>query len=297
MSGPVGVCYNPISGGGRAKRAATELAELFSSAGIPCSTFETRPRYEPGEVEQHLRSIVALVVAGGDGTIMGLLEPLALTQVPVYMMGFGNESLFARAFGMAPNPRAAFAAVERMAVTRHFYATVNDRPFFSMVSVGLDSEVVSRIAKSRTGPIGFRGYVGPTCAGLLGFRVPKISLSVRGEPVVEEELGYINIASSPHYARSLNPVADASTTHEELVARFYPHRSTWWYLTWLPSLLLGRPIPARRSRRFAGTEMSLSTVPSGVPVQADGECVGETPVLIRRSSRMLLVLESVRQFG
>lgn len=287
----IGLLFNPISGSGRSSKIAARLAEELSRHGYEPLLQESRTVYEGSFLADFFRSIDALLVIGGDGTIRALLQALSESKTPVYLVPGGNESLFARHFGMSRDFSQILAALAAGNFTEATIAQIHQGFFFSMVSLGLDSLVVGKIASTRRGPIGHIGYVKPTLQSLVGFSAPHLSISVDGKTLVQQEQGFAIAANTRQYARNLGLVPEACGTKELLHVRFFPYRRLTDYVPWLWSMAASRPVSLRHSRYASGTTCLIETsTEKPWPVQADGEHVGNTPMQLKTFAGRIKVL-------
>ena len=287
----VTVVFNPASGAGRGRRLADRAALRLSDAGHTPTVIESARVYSSDHAEQIFDETELVVVCGGDGTLRGLLEPLSQTATPVYMLPTGNESLFARAFSMSRCTSEMCQAIDGWHVARHYFGRVNGQPFFTMASIGLDSEVVHMLHEDRTGPIGHHGYVMPTVRALFRHRVPILSVSVDGKPAVVRTKGYFIASNTREYALRIHFVPEASSEAPRLYARFLPCRSTLGWFQWIIRARCGLIGNATSAPLLEGEEFSVS-VDGGpaVYVQADGDPAGGTPATISSSGEFISVL-------
>lgn len=282
------VYFNPISGGGRGAKIAELLRKKLEASGMSVAVERSSPRYDLAALEATLRAYDRVVIIGGDGTLRPLLPGLAATGVPLTMIPAGNESLFCRRFGMSADPATLVRTISEGAVEEHRYGLANDQPFFTMVSVGLDSAVVARIDEGRAGPIGYKGYLLPTLIEFFRFRSPSIRLCAGSDELFHGP-AYIIVANSPEYARGLNPVAEADSASDALAVRVFPNLERWGYLRLLLRLALGMGIPNGRGIGFFGAEFSIESDPC-YPVQADGDALARTPVHCTIAPRTIRVI-------
>ena len=291
----VGILYNPISGAGMGERNSIAIKDTLENLGITAELRQTKREYPNGEIKKFLDSVDVLLVAGGDGTLMGLIPELKDHKTPVYLIPSGNESLFARSFGMSTRPEDIVAAIRQAKVNSHYYGICDERPFFLMGSVGFDSKVIDRIDRTRTSSIGHIGYVIPVIEQLLSYQPPKITLEVDGKVVVDDTPGFLIIANRPEYALGLDLVPEAESQVPELTARFFPNHQPLELVIWLLNKALGYGIPTNNCSLFTGNSFTISVSnPDQFPIQFDGEAGGITPVTITSSTSQVRVLEGVR---
>lgn len=282
------VLFNPISGGGRGQKLANEVRLALLSAGFEPLVESSQRAYPAGHLERALQSSIAAVVVGGDGTMRPLLRQLADSGVPVTMVPAGNESLFCRVFGMTTDPAHVVERIRGGSIEEHWFGLAGDEPFFSMVSVGLDSAVVWRISRTRRGPIGTKGYVLPTLVELSSFRAPNLSLMENGVQLFAGP-AYVIAANTKEYARRLNPVPDADSRRPELAVRVFPGLGRAGYARMLLRLAAGMGLPAGAGIGFKGSSFEIASG-EPYPVQADGDAIGHTPLSIRISAKPVRVL-------
>lgn len=290
----VAIVYNPISGDGSGKKMAEEARSFLEKQGHTVRLRESEAKYDAQEIAQFFDSADAIVVAGGDGTVMGLLPHIVKSGVPFYMLPGGNESLIAKEFGMKRDPSDIAARLENVASTHHF-GTIEcngeKRPFFIMASLGLDSAIVADIAKNRHAPVGDIGYLMPTVRSLMNYQAPKVTLKVDGNEVISNEPGFLIVANSKQYAKNLGLVPEADTTSNELCARFVPGKGVATYLSWLPALLTGGKINLDGTKLYRGSKFEINVEgDTPYPIQADGDLAGATPALIELSAATVKVL-------
>lgn len=293
MNAPVGILFNPISGGGRGATDAALIEARLTEVGIPSRKKMSQPEYEPAELRNFFQGLRSLVVVGGDGTLMPLLQPLAEMRLPVAMYPAGNESLFARWFQMTADREKLVARIQDEILEDHYFGLANGRPFFSMLSVGLDADVVARLSARRTGPVGTKGYLWPLLQSLITFRVPTLCVSEGGSERVSAKKGYLNIANCSQYARGLALVPEATSAKQELCARFYPHRTVFFYFRWLLPLLFRKPLKGVASECILAKELEVKSLSGPVCAQADGEAIGVLPVSVSISKQTIRVLGGV----
>lgn len=284
----VGIIANPWSGRGSGEAISQALASFLEARGFSATQRASAPCYERTEIDRFFLANDAVVVIGGDGTVGKLLPVASRTVRPLYMLPAGNESLFARACAMSSDFVAIESALRRGRVSLRNFAFAGETPFFLMASVGFDATVVKLLSTVRSGPVGTRGYVVPSCRAFLAYAPPCVSVRVDGRDAVREEPGYFIVANSSQYARRLDPVPDASSELPVLKARFFPKFSRLSVVRAAVAACLKRPLTLP-SQHFEGRCFEVSTIDEAA-IQADGDYVGSTPLTIRRAEAPVPVL-------
>ena len=287
----VGILFNPISGKGKSFEIASSMATLLSQSDFRVDLCETTIRASE-TIQDFVRPLDALLLAGGDGSLMNLLPTLIELKTPIYMLPTGNESLFAKKFSMSAKIEDVLKVLRSGVVSSHYVAQANDTSFFTMASVGFDADVIQHVARTRVGPIRSIGYILPALREARQHLAPKLSLEVDGREILHEEHGFLIIANTSQYALGLNFVPEADSERGELCARFFPYRTLPQYLLnslrCLPFLSKNRDtFPLIRGLKF--------TLSSDAPaaLQADGEHIGSTPQKIRIAGEKIRVLHQL----
>ena len=292
----IGIIYNPISGRGEAHTLASQIEARAKTQGLDAFLCESQASYEPHVIDGIFSSCRAVVVCGGDGTLSTLLPYLAKNKTPVYMVPAGNESLFARGFQMSNHPDQVVAALLARKTSAHYFGTVNGRPFFQMVTVGFDAEVVKRIGAHRHGPINHATYAFFALRQLAVFRASSLVLQVDGMTVIDNESGYLVIANEREYAMRVPVAPMADSLQAKFVAYFYPYQTGLSYLRLLASFITGSHKQLGPARVVSGVDFSIaggSGAIKSVAVQADGDFVSDLPVKGSIAPGQILVIQPI----
>ncbi|TVQ62631.1 MAG: hypothetical protein EA378_04690 [Phycisphaerales bacterium] len=272
---------NPRSGVGRGQRFAAQLADDLRARGLSVNILTVGE--EADRLLRHgaLARADALVVAGGDGTLCRVAELAAAADRPVWHCPLGNENLFAREFGMTRDADQIADAVRAQRVRRIDRGLANGQTFTIMASVGFDAAIVHRLARVRVKAIGHRSYALPALAEIVHHRVPALTITVEGQPIVERQRGLAVIANSPLYGVDLNPAATAVVDDGLLDVAFLPASNVLSLGRWFVSCRLGRQGTRHDYLTARGREIRVEAFGRWAPVQIDGEAPGidpETPV-------------------
>jgi len=264
------VLYNPSAGRGRGALAVDAVRESARLAGHESVALQAGPGLD-GALKTALVGAAALVCVGGDGTLHYAIRDAAESGVPVCVVPFGTENLFARQFGMRGGKslvdRLRGAEVQEVDLGR-VQRGGEARLFAIMVSVGPDASVIHRLARVRRGPISHWSYVMPALQEAAAPALVPLRVEVDGRLVVDGRHGVLVVANSRQYAARIDPAAGASMTDGLLDVVFMPARTTLGVVVWAARARLGRMggVVAARGR-------DVRITAAGGPSQVDGEAL------------------------
>jgi diacylglycerol kinase (ATP) len=268
---------NPIAGRGRGQVVARELRRGLAAAGYAVDVVLDRS-VDP------LRGAAAVVTVGGDGTLraaVDLLISIGGELPPVLPVPMGTANLMGRHLGVRWTPAtlvgAVVATVRRRRVRLLDAGTANGRPFLLMVGVGLDGQVVHLLDHLRRGPIAYASYVVPTVMTLAAYRFPPLSVEVDGQVVLTDTPAVAFLGNVPEYGTGLPILTRAVPDDGLLDVCAIPCRDLRELAEVLLLVATGEH-PLREGVVYARGRHFRVTAPEPVPVQADGDPAGFTPV-------------------
>lgn len=292
----VSILYNPRSGKEEGSSIASAISVYLSSKGMRVRSRESSRKYQEEDFKEFITDSDALVVVGGDGTFRSLIPILSLQQIPVVLYPAGNESLVAKMFAVSKSIPELYERLKRNIEEEHYYAYMNELPFFLMASVGLDAEVVKRVEQMRTGQLKNGGssnliYVKGFIKALFSYRVSRIEFSSRGigEGSETEDsnfsiLGSFIIGNSSFYARKFLPVSEASSQSSYLFARLFEGTKFNLVCHWFCAGIRNSAIAIQNTYCQYAPEMKVK-ISEPVAVQIDGDYAGDFSELVIKKSK------------
>ncbi len=291
--------FNPAAGA-RRRRRFERVAGALAARGIGFSVSDTAA---PGDAERLAREaalggVGVVVAAGGDGTIAEVANGLAGTGAALGVIPTGTANVFAHEHGLAFQP-AAIAASLAARSTRPLlpgeaeFADGRRRLFIQMLGVGFDAAVVAALDSILKRRIGKGAYVVETLRQLSAWPFPRLSLSLDGEAV---EAAQVIATRGRLYGGRFLLAPEARPDLPGIVACTFARGGIGAALiagAALPLGLLPR-LPGFAARRVGAVVISG---PPGLPVQADGDLAGLTPVAVRGAAVPIPVIVSERQAG
>ncbi|MEM7310215.1 MAG: diacylglycerol kinase family protein [Planctomycetota bacterium] len=282
------VLANPISGRGKAARAAHELSEGLNRMGIPAEVYLTQARRDGVRLLRELDDDTDLVCAvGGDGTLREVLEGLRDPGIAVASIPFGTANVVANELGLPRDVHHALEIVAGQRARALDVASVNGKLSIFVTGVGLDALTVQEMERRRRGPIRKSSYVGAFYHALRSYRPPRLRVAVDGEEL-DAEYGLVIVSNTVGYGGVLRLSQDARLDDGQLEVYLFRTGSlpevVRGFARGLVGKLPGGPVAMRRARRV---EVRSD---EEVPFQVDGDFGGTTPVEVEVATTQYRIL-------
>lgn len=276
------VVFNPTAGAQR--RSVVEMvSRALAAKGAAVTIAET---IAPGHAEELARGAVRegarlVVAAGGDGTIAEVANGIAGSDAALAVIPLGTANVIAHEWGLpfAVEAIAHALAASRTRPMRPLLARFGDgraRLVLQMLGVGLDSAVVASLDGGLKRRLGKSAYVLETVRQVFAWPFPRLAIRVDGEAL---EVAQAIATKGRFYGGRLLLAPHARAEAEGFVAALFPGRGR------LAAIRAGLALPLNLLPSLGGVSFrharSLGILaPAGLPVQADGDLIGRTPVLV-----------------
>ena len=266
---------NPISGGGRGRDLAPQLAHELTARGVRAEVFLTAAA---GDAEARAAAAGeeawdALVALGGDGTVNEVLNGMPDPTRPLGVLPVGTANVLALELAL---PREPAAAAEVIAGGRTHPLTVgvcDGRRFLLFVGVGVDGAIVRRLSEVRTGTLGKHKWLAPLLQTVRRWPQFRLRVTCDGDPPVDE-VASVLVTRVRTYG-GIMTLPDADRDSGELhVLMFHMRSRLPWLVHGLRAVFGGlRPGPHLTVRRAREVR-----VEGAAPFQIDGDFGGESPL-------------------
>lgn len=271
--------YNPASGGAgerRARRAIRALeslgcrVEALPTSGVGSATSLARRAAK--------REVPRLLAAGGDGTINEVVNGLAGSDTELAIIPTGTANVLAMELGVPLKiPDACRLACEGDSV-RVDLGLAGDRYFTLMAGVGFDALVIKNVNPVLKKSIRRAAF---PVTGLVTFiqqDLPLLQVSAAGREV---EGYFVIVSNSRYYGGKFGPAPEASMTDGRLDVCVLKGKGLQEMLNFWVAALRQSHVDSGLADYFQAEEVWISC-PGGdpVPVQTDGEIIGELPLKV-----------------
>jgi len=285
------VIFNPVAG---MRRAALlwRVLDVLVANGIRIELAET---HRPGHAEALAREAVCrgepmVVAAGGDGTIAEVANGLLGSTARLGVIPLGTANVMAHEMALPFEPRAVAAALA-FGRTRPLWpgcahGADSSRLFVQMLGVGLDAQVVHHMALTLKRTFGRFAYVLQTLRELAFYRFAPVQLRIDGE---ETQAASVIVCKGRLYGGRFLLAPNACGAQPGFSVVLFDHSGI------APALLYGGALPLNLLGKAPGVRHVRARQVDfignvALPVQADGDATGWTPISVTDASAAIPVV-------
>jgi diacylglycerol kinase family enzyme len=268
------------------------VLDVLVANGIRIELAET---HRPGHAEALAREAVCrgapmVVAAGGDGTIAEVANGLLGSPARLGVIPLGTANVMAHEMALPFEPRAVAAALA-FGRTRPLWpgnarSADASRLFVQMLRVGLDAQVVHHLPLALKRSIGRCAYVLQTLREMALYRFTPVQLRIDGE---ETQAASVIVCKGRLYGGRFLLAPNACAGQPGFTVVLFDHSGI------APSLLYGAALPLNLLGRAPGVRHVrarqvdfIGNTP--LPVQADGDAAGWTPISVTDASAAIPVV-------
>ncbi|MEX1247083.1 MAG: diacylglycerol kinase family protein [Anaerolineales bacterium] len=274
------VVHNPQANAARVENLRRLLDTYFAGRGvelIECSRTDLAARLKPwldGGVE-------LIIAAGGDGTVSDIASALPADGPPIGILPMGTGDVLARELGIPLDlEQAAALLAGRHAVRQLDVLRVAGRAYLLSVGVGLGARAMQQTSATRKKLFGKSSYMVSMFLNFFAMQPRQYEVKLDGLPhrIRASDMMAANCGTLGYRALRWWPEVQPDDGRMDLC---YLEANTGFYYLWVIFNFLARRhyrnqrlnhIPAQKTISIEG--------PAGLPVQGDGDWIGETPVEI-----------------
>ena len=287
------VVLNPVAGQCDVDVVRQTLEQHFAKTNWTYEVYETTGQERVAEIVHAAleRGFELFVAAGGDGTVSGVAGGIVHTAVPMGIIPVGTTNALARELDIPLELDGALSLLMGdHAITNMDAMRIRDQFFVLNIGIGISALMMrdtERDIKRRFGRI---AYLWTGLAKLLGLRLRRFTVEVDGQSsrLRASEVLIVNSGGlgEPyfHWEPHIH-LDDGRLDVFVLRARTAPD-----YLRVVWGLLLGRQ-KRDPNVRFLSAERSIAiNADRPLPVQADGDVIGQTPIQVQVVPNALQVI-------
>jgi YegS/Rv2252/BmrU family lipid kinase len=269
---------NPISGGGRGRRLAAQLADALQRLGVDAHVHLTT---RAGDAAARAAAAGpepwhGLVAIGGDGTVNEVLNGMPDPGRALGVFPVGTANVLAHELGL-PRRVPAAAAVIAAGHTRPLaIGRCNGRRFLLFVGIGIDGAIVRRLAAVRTGTLGKHKWIGPLLHTVRHWPQPSLRATLADGEVLDG-LTSVLVTRVRNYGGIMRLTPDIDPGDGLLHALCFRLRTRRAWLWHGLCAVAGR---LRAGPQLAVRQTTALRIDGAAPFQIDGDFGGEGPAAI-----------------
>ncbi len=292
----IGVLINPTSGKGKGEAAGQKVLAALEQLGQPFRNLTGGSLQQSRQNAQDCIAsgeLSALLVVGGDGMVHLGANLCGGTEVPLGIIaaGTGNDSAMTMGLPLTDPAEAARVAVASLASPQRIdliagSASLGEFFAFGTVSAGFDALVNAR-ANQMSWPKGQRRYEVAMVLELLKFKGIHYKAVIDG---VERKISAMlcAVANAPSFGGGML-IAPHADLRDGKLDLFIVHKITRATLLKIfPTVYTGKHVTHPAVEFVEAQTVVLDA--GNMPVYADGEYVGQSPVETKVAKQALLVL-------
>ena len=279
------IILNPAANSERAQRKRAQV-EFLAADCVVCATTCT------GDAELMARRGVKegfekIVAAGGDGTINEVVNGLAGTNATLGLLPIGTMNVFATELGLPVNDLALCWNIIQNDSTRAVdLAKANEKFFVQLAGVGLDAQAVKETStqlKKNFGPLSYL----ISAAQIAARQPPRLSIQSDDAPI--KEGSFVLVGNGRLYGGPFPFFKHAVIDDGKLDVIVFKSLGYLEIIKYLQDVVFSSEIRVPEIEYFQTSRLRVESDQS-VPVEVDGELVGNCPVEFSLEERSLRVL-------
>jgi diacylglycerol kinase (ATP) len=279
------VILNPAARSERARRWRERVETLACGAAV-CATSRC------GEAEAIARRAAAdgfetIVAAGGDGTINEVVNGMAGTNAALGLLPMGTMNVFAQELGIpASNLGLCWEIIQQRNSRLVDMPRANAKHFVQLAGVGLDAQVVKETSRAFRRSFGPLSYI--ISAAQIAARPPPL-LRIDSPNAVTQTGSFVLVGNGRLYGGPFPFFKNAVIDDGLFDVVIFKQLGYLEIIKYLQNVIFSSEIRLPEVEYFQ-TEQLRVTSEEEVPVEIDGELIGQCPVEFQIDKQKLRVL-------
>ncbi len=280
----IAVILNPAARGEKAKSMGDKIKRMAHGSSFFLSPARGHTRLLARKaVEDGYKTIVA---AGGDGTINEVVNGIAGADVALGILPVGTMNVFAAELGLpANNLRECWELIEDGHCRKVDLPRANRQYFVQLAGVGLDAQVVKETSWNFRKNFGPLSYV-ISATQIAARKPPRLVVDAGGEL---REGSFVLIGNGRFYGGPFTIFKNARIDDGKLDVLIFKNLGYLDIVRYLNAIVFGTHASLSDVEYFQ-TEKATIRSEQEVPIEVDGELMGNLPVSFRFSPRKLKVI-------
>jgi diacylglycerol kinase (ATP) len=286
---------NPTSGRGSGRRDWPRVESLIQTyrSYWDVSIVKTQPGSIACQVQEALDHGAERVVAcGGDGTIMQVASLMAGKDVPLAFLPLGTGNDLCRTLGFAGNlplaVKTAFEGEARRIDMGRWRCQGCEGAFVNVAGTGFDAVVAERINQGYRYMRGTSAYLAAVLSQIVSYRPAQCRIHIDGT-TIDTTVMLCAVANAKTYGGGMQIAPQAELSDGLLDVVIVEGVGVTEFLRAFPRVFKGTHLSHPKIKVLRGSSVSIES-DQPLPVLADGENIGQTPVHFHVEPSVLTIL-------
>lgn len=272
----VTVIFNPVSGTGDPDERRKAISDALAEHGYTCQIEATTKENGAGKMahEALSRKVDLLVVSGGDGTVMEVLQAAIGSNVPVAVIPAGTGNLLSVNLGIPSKvPDAVHIALSGKPFKLDLGKTGNGEYFAIMGGIGLDAQMIHDADREAKRKLGKAAYLWAALKNIKR-RHAYVEITLDGQAPLRRRAKMVIVANMGKVTGGLEAIPTASPNDGLLDVGIVSAETMGQWLRLIGYALMGRTQSAPELDVRQAKKIRIRT-PWPQPAQLDGESEGD----------------------
>jgi diacylglycerol kinase (ATP) len=228
------------------------------------------------------RGFTAVAAAGGDGTVSEVAEGLIERDIPMGIIPVGTANVFVRELGLPLDLEDACATLATSQSTSSVDAMkVGDKYYILQIGIGLDALMIRDTDRAAKRRFGRAAYLWTAFTRLIGFQPVRFTIVADGKRSRPRALQVLiangGVLGVPPFRWGPHIRPDDGRIDVCVVSA----RTALDYAGLIWHTLLSQQRRDRNVRYYGARQSIVISADKPMPIQADGEIIGETPLQVQ----------------
>jgi diacylglycerol kinase (ATP) len=287
------VVINARSGNSSPQEVRRALSSRRMGGSTGCEIHET---IEDEDILATVRKAVEggcdlIVAAGGDGTVSAVANGVVGSTARMGIIPLGTTNVLARELGIPLDLDEACALLAGPNRTTDIdVMRVGDKHYVTQIGIGVDALMIRDTPDEHKRWLGVAAYLWTAISRLIGFRLRRFSISADGRHARPRCLQVVLANCGTLGASGLRWGPDVRVDDGRIDVCILRARTLLDYLSVGISVLLGRHREDPNIQYLTAERVVSVSTDRPLPVQGDGEVIGETPIEVQVVPRALRVV-------
>jgi YegS/Rv2252/BmrU family lipid kinase len=240
------------------------------------------------------RGFDTIVAAGGDGTVSAVANGVLHSHACLGVIPLGTANVLARELSIPlglPEACALLAGPHQLACIDAM--RVDDKHYFTQIGIGVDAVMIRDTLTEHKKRLGVVAYLWTATLSLIGFRARRFSIVADGRRARPRALQVVLANSGTLGVSGLRWGPDVRVDDGQIDVCILRARTLLDFVSVAWSVIRGRHGKDRKIHYLTARQAVAVGTDRPLPVQGDGEVIGETPLEVRMVPRAVRVVVPV----